>query len=371
MAENNYSTTSTSMPSWAQPYAEGYLQRAQTTADQAYQPYNGQRTAGFTPWQEQGYLAQAQRAADGSPLMGGAQQALQGMYSAPERGATANPFGAVQASGGGAQVSAPTANNSTVAPGVNPYIGQNNPYLTQQIDQAQGDVVRNWNQVQMPGFDTAMSRGGSFGNANLTSMASQGASDLQRNLGRISGDMRFSDYSQQQQLAEAGLNRKMAADQFNSGTIDRNLDRGVSVAQFNSGLGESAAARALQASMSNAQLGESFASRSDGMYGANQSRLLSALGLAPSFAASDYADIDRLTNAGSAYQGQQQREMDEQYQRFTDARDYPNKQLDIMGNALSRSYGSTTTQSEPGASTAAQAVGGALTFAQLMKLIGG
>lgn len=315
MAESTYTST-TSMPAWAQPYAEGYLQRAQTTADQPYQAYGGQRTAGFTPWQEQGYQAQAQRAADGSPVMGGASGALQGMWGQPQQGAAANMAGPVQG-------------------GSNHYAGTGNPYLSQQIDQAQGDVVRNWNQVQAPSFDTAMSRSGSFGNVNMMGAQDQAASDMQRNLGRISSDMRFADHTQQQQLAESGLNRNM------------------------------------QAQTVNANLGESAAGRGDAMVNNQQSRILQALGLAPSYAASDYADIDRLSQAGSAYQGQQQRELDSEYQRFNESRNYPNQQLDIMGNALGRSFGSSTTQTQPGASTASQVVGGALTFAQLMKMMGG
>lgn len=258
MAESTYTST-TSMPSWAQPYAEGYLQRAQTTADQPYQAYGGQRTAGFTPWQEQGYQAQAQRAADGSPVMDSASGALQSMWNKPG----------------------------------------NNPYLSEQIDQAQGDVVRNWNQVQAPGFDTAMSRSGSFGNVNMMGAQDQAASEMQRNLGRIGSDMRFADHTQQ------------------------------------------------------------------------QSRILQALGMAPRYAESDYADIDRLSQAGSAYQGQQQRELDSEYQRFNESRDHPRQQLDIMGNALGRNFGASTTQTQPGASTASQAAAWAILFPQIMKMMGG
>lgn len=279
-------TSTTSMPAWAQPYAEGYLGRAQQVADQPYQGYGGDRVAGFTPWQEQGYKAQAQRAADGSPIMGAAQTALQGQFGGQQPGAT-----------------------------VNPYATENNPYLTSQIDQAQGDVVRSWNQVQMPGFDTAMQRGGSFGNANVQGMASQGASDLQRNLGDISSRMRFQDHTQRANLAE------------------------------------------------------SFAGRNDSMVNSGRAATLQALGLAPAFAASDYTDIDRLTSAGGAFQKQNQMQLDDAYGRFTEQRDYPQKQLDVFGRALGGvNPGSTTTNSGPGQNPIATAAGGALTFAQLWKL---
>ena len=501
-------TSTTSMPAWAQPYAEGYLQRAQTVAEQPYQQYQGQRVAGFTPWQQQGLQAQAQRAADGSPLMNSASGALQQMYGGQQQGAAYNPYGQVQAGWNGAQVQpgqggaavqagwngsyvqpgqggsavqagwngmqvqAPTgtepigmntSNNMQVQPGQNALAGVNNPYLNSQIDQAQGDVVRNWANVQAPSFDTAMSRSGGYGNANITSMAQQGMTDLQRSMGDISSRMRFQDYSQQQQLAENAVNRGMQAQQFNAGLQDNNIARALGLAQFNAGLseaganrsmqaqqfnaglnsenigrqlqagqfnaglgeaaagrgmqaqqfnaglnnenlarqfqagqfnaglGESAAARGmqaqqfnagltsenlarqLQAGQFNANMGEQFAGRQDSMFNSGQQRILAALGMAPQYAQQDYNDIDRLQQAGTAYQGQQQREMDANYQTFQESRDYPVRQLDIFGSALGRAVGNsnTTTQSQPDPSALGSAVGGALTFAQLMKLIGG
>ena len=254
-------TTTTSMATWQQPYAQGYLDQQFKVSNTPYQGYGGETVAGFTPWQQQGLQAQAQRAADGSPVMGAAQQAITGVLN----------------NGGGT-----------------------NPYLQTQIDKAQGDVIRNWNQVQMPGFDTAMARGGSFGNANVTSMASQGASDLQRNLGDISNNMRYKDYS-------------------------------------------------------------------DG-----QNRMMTALGLAPQIAQQDYNDIDRLISAGKAYQGQNQAQMDDAYKRFIEQRDFPQTQLDRFGNAVAKiNGGSTSTTSAPDPSRSAQAIGGALTFAQLIALLSG
>lgn len=286
-------TSTTSMPGWAQPYAQSYLQRAQQTADMPYQPYQQPRVAGFTPWQDQALQATAQRAADGSPLMQGANTALMGQMSQQPGGATVNPYMAQP--------------------------GQTNPHLQSQIDMAQGDVIRNWNQVAVPAFDTAASRSGSFGNQNISTMAAQGASDMQRNLGEISSRMRFNDYTTQQQLAEQ------------------------------------------------------FAGRNDAMLNSGQNRILAALGLAPQFAQQDYSDLDRLLGVGGAVQQQNQRQLDDAYSRFAESRAYPQQQLDVFGNALSRAVGnsSSTTQTAPEPNTAAQAIGGALTFAQLYKLLGG
>lgn len=282
-------TTSTTMPDWAQPYAAGYLQRAQQTADRPFTGYGGERVAGFTPWQQQSLQAQASRAMQGNPLLPAAQQTLQAQFQGEQPGATANP-----------------------------YLGEGNPYLTQSIGDAQGDLVRAWNTVQAPAFDTAMSRSGSFGNANVAQAAGFGADALQRNLGRVATDMRLADLTQRRQL------------------------------------------------------GESFASRQDAMATAGRNRVLQALGMAPAMAEADYTDIDRLGRAGTAAQQQEQRLLDDEYSRFMEERDYPLRQLDVMGNALrSVNPGSTTTTDSPDPSKVSQVVGGALTAAQLWKLLAG
>ena len=45
-------TSSTELPSWAQPYAQGTLQKADALTSQPYQPYTGNRIAGFSPLQQ-------------------------------------------------------------------------------------------------------------------------------------------------------------------------------------------------------------------------------------------------------------------------------------------------------------------------------
>ncbi len=307
-------TNSIGLPAFAQPYAEGWLQRAQQVADSPYQAYTGQRVAGFAPWQDQAYQAQAQRAMSGSPVMNAANQALPGMF---QGGGTAaqNAYGPVQAQ-------------------ANPYAGSN-PYLTQQIDAAQGDVVRNWNNVAKPQWDTAMQRSGSFGNSGVAQANQMAQSDMQRNLGQIASGMRFQDYTQQQQL------------------------------------GESAANRALQAGQFNATMGENYAGRQDSMYNQGQGRALTALGIAPSFAAQDYNDISQLQQAGAAYQGQNQKLLDNNYAQFLESRGDPMQKADWFGQQLGRVNGNTSNTTSPGTSTGANLVGGLATGAGIYNLLFG
>ena len=257
------STSSSAMPAWAQPYAQGYLQRAQQVADTPYQAYTGETVAGMNPWQTQAYGAMAQRAMNGSPVMSAANSTLQNVI------------------GGG--------------------LLNGNPQLRSQIDAAQGDLARNWNNVAAPSWGTANQRSGSFGNAGLAMAENNARNDLQRNMARIGSDMRFQNY---------------------------NTERGYQQ---------------------------------------------QALGMAPTFAANDYADINALQQAGQQYQAQDQRYLTDAYQRFQQSQQYPQQQLDIMGNAIGRAVGNqgTQTTSQPGPSTASQLLGGALTGASLYNLLFG
>ncbi len=304
-------TTTQPLPQFA-PYQSDFWSRAQDVANVPYQQSPGTYT-GPNQTLQAGWEAVQNRAINGNPAMSAAQQGLQNFYGAPQQGATQNPYGPVQA-------------------GTNPYATANNPYLTQQIDAAQGDVVRNWNNVSRPSWDTAMGQSGSFGNANIMSAAQNAQSDMQRNLGRISSDMRMGAYNQAAGLRESGLNRQLGAQQFNAG------------------------------------MGEQFAGRSDAMYGANQNRMLNAYSMAPTFAANDYLDANALLNVGNQQQGFDQARQNQMQNWWDQSRNYAGQQLDAYGQRLGMMQpGNTQTQTTPNPSTVSQVVGGALTGAGLLN----
>lgn len=160
-------TQNIGLPAYAQKYGEGFLQRAQQVADSPYQAYTGQRVADFAPWQQQAFQAQAQRAMSGSPVMNAANSQLQGTIS----GANLN----------------------------------GNPHLQSQIDQAQGDLARNWNNVQKPAWDTSMQRSGSFGNSGIMQANQEAQRMMQENMGRIGADMRFQNYGMERGYQQQAL----------------------------------------------------------------------------------------------------------------------------------------------------------------------
>lgn len=89
-------------------------------------------------------------------------------------------------------------------PKTNPYAGVDNPYLTQAINNASQDAMRNL----MPAFDQAQNASGSFGNSGLAESFARNAAST---LGNIATNARMQDYGTQQQLGENSVNRTMGA----------------------------------------------------------------------------------------------------------------------------------------------------------------
>lgn len=82
--------------------------------------------------------------------------------------------------------------------GSNPFLGQSNPYLQQNIDNVNQDVVRAYNTAAVPGQTTAGIKSGSFGNSGLQQMQLQDQQNLQKTLANNATLMRGADYNQQQ-----------------------------------------------------------------------------------------------------------------------------------------------------------------------------
>lgn len=93
-------------------------------------------------------------------------------------------------------------------------------------------------------------------------------------------------------------------------------------------------------------------------YARERGYMQSAIGMAPTIANQDYFDAQQLLSAGQGYQGQEQRNLTDQYDRFREARDYPQQQLATLGRGLGYNFGSSTTQ--PGANQWGQALGSGL-----------
>jgi len=98
-----------------------------------------------------------------------------------------------------------SAANSTLTNTINGGFLGGNPYLDSMVDKAQGDVVRNYNNVVRPGQDAAMIRSGSFGNSGLQQQTQDSDKTLQDSLGNISTQLRGQNYAQERQNQQSAL----------------------------------------------------------------------------------------------------------------------------------------------------------------------
>lgn len=160
----SYTTTNAPLP-YVQPYLQDLLGRQQEVANTPYQQ-SPNAVAGANPYLTAGWDATANRAMQGSPVMSAANQTMQQTLS----GGFLN----------------------------------GNPYLQSQIDAAQGDLSRNFNAVNKPGWDSRMSRAGGY-NSGVAEAASMDYGDLAKNMGKIGSDMRFNAYNTERGYQQGAL----------------------------------------------------------------------------------------------------------------------------------------------------------------------
>lgn len=404
------SKTVTEIPPELKPLATTYVQRATQVANTPYQAYTGQRNADLTSTQQAGIGMIQRRAANGSPVASAAdKQAINtlnggymgyqpmgnqaaGVSNANMNAGNAyagvqnqnqdafNPYAGVQNQAAG--VANANAGVGNAAAGLqNAYAGQN-PYLQQQIDSAQQDVIRNYNLTSKPQMEAAMVNSGSFGNSGLQQMQQESQRNLMGQLGDISSGMRFQDYTTQQGLAENAINR-----QYQSGEnqAQRLYGAGESLAQRLYGAGENQASRLYGAGQQLAgqqfqsgadvanrlygsgqqlagqqyqsgenaanrqfQAGQQYADAGNNAFQQERARQMQAAGLSPTLANQQYTDAAQLLSAGQLQQDQAQNNLDFNYQQFQDRQNNPYKQLTALGAPLGVNMGGTTTVSNGG-----------------------
>lgn len=87
---------------------------------------------------------------------------------------------------------------------VNPYLGMDNPYLQQVIDNASADTLRG---IQ-PMLNRANAASGSFGNSGVAETYGRMAADA---VNKGATNLRYQDYTQQMGLNESDMNRRLGA----------------------------------------------------------------------------------------------------------------------------------------------------------------
>lgn len=161
-----YSTTNAPLP-WMELYLQDFMSRSQEVANNPYLQSPGTYTGPNDLLQNSWQMA-ANRAMQGSPEMSAARNQL----------------------------------TNTIQGG----FLNNNPYLQQNIDNAQGDLARNYNLVNKPAWDKAMQSSGSFGNTGVMEYAQNDRNNLMQQMGRIGSDMRSQAYNTERGYMNSAMN---------------------------------------------------------------------------------------------------------------------------------------------------------------------
>jgi hypothetical protein len=299
------------------PYAQDLLGQAAALTDTSQNPYmqyQGDRTAQFSPLQQQSYenvaLMQSQpQLQDATALAGSAG------LGALNTGYTYNPYAAQQFTG------------QAVQDYMSPYM-QNVVQRQQQDAQRQADIAR-----QAQGAQAA--RAGAFGGSGDYLMRSQAAA----NLARQKGDIQATGLQNAYNAAMQQFNQSQAQ---NQAAAQLNAQQG----QFGAGLGLQGLQAANQAAANLGNLGNLQYQQNMG--------------------------INQLQNQyGLQQQQQMQKVLDTQYQDYLNYQNYPYKQLgfmsDIIRGAPLTQTGSSVYQAPPSTAQTVASLGlGAAGISKLM-----
>lgn len=194
-------TTQTQIPEEVKPLLSSYLSRANTLSNQpsnyyTAQAYNGQRVADPTQMQRNG---------------------IGDMW-----GQTANAYGRLDTA---AQQMMDTTNGRYL---------NGNPYLDNVVNNALGDITRNYQQAVAPATDASFARAGAFGGSAWQQAQQNNQRTLEEQLGKTASSMRYNDYGQerQNQLASAnnlagiaGAGQGLANNLYNMGSNEQQLSQ--------------------------------------------------------------------------------------------------------------------------------------------------
>ena len=273
--------TQTSIPDYAKPYVEELLGNAQGLTDinqNPYMQYMGDRVAQFTPMMQQSYenaaLMQTQPQLQDATAMAGSAG-----LGALNTGYTYNPF----------QTKSFTSPDMAES-----YMS---PYMKNVVERQQQDAVRQ-SAIAGQAQQANAARSGAFGGSGDYLMRGQARGNLNRQLGDI--------YAQGQQNAYT-----QGMGQFNQeqGATQAAAQLNAQQGQFGAGLGLQGLQTALSGANTLGQLGQQ-------QYGQNMG-------------------INAMQNQyGLQQQGQTQNILNNQYQDFLNAQNYPYKQLGFMSDML-------------------------------------
>ena len=387
-------TTTTTPTGWAADAAFSNWQRAQQIAAQPYRPYAGNMLAGWNQGQQQGYNSALNNAGVGLPALGQAQQ------FATQAGA----FQPSQVQGGGYQAALPSVMN-TAAYSAGPaqqmgaaqmdrgdvrnvqagqFPGANldqymNPYTGQVIDRTLQTLGRQ-NDVLQNTANARASAAGAFGGSRQAIMNAENNRNFMDTAANTTANLNNQNFAQAQAAIAADQNRALQAGQLNQAadmTVGQanlanrqqaglqNMLQGNEMARYNTTNAQQAEnttiaahnatrlaqANALnQAGQFNAEQGwrAQLANQQAGLTASqNQIQAANALnGMGMDAQKYNLNNANAQFAMGQARTAYDQSALDQQYQQWLQAQNYPMTQLGILQSGLN-GYSSGTTQTQP------------------------
>lgn len=357
----------TNLPSYAQPYFTGIMQKAQALSNTGYQPYGQERLAGFTPQQQQvqqNILNQQTPGqfgtASGLTTAAGLGSLAAGQYnpaSFQAQQVNAQPLNYFQMSGPG----------SFTQPGATQqYIS---PYTQAALEPQMREAVTSAKRGQLA-QDLGAARQGTYGGSRqlLASM------ERERNLGQQLGDIQArgmqTAYEQAQQQFNTEQNARQQAQQQNLqaalGVQSLGAQQGLAAQQANQQYGMQAQQLAEQSRQFGAQQGLAGLAQAGQM-----GQTLSNIGTAQS--QSDLARLNQQQGTAAQQQALQQQYLDTAYQDFLRQQQFPYEQLSQLSGILHgvpMGQNVTTTTAAPAPSLASQIMGTGLGALGVAKALG-
>ena len=360
----NIQTTTTNLPTYAEPYVTEMLDRARDVSYQPYIPYGGERISGFTPGQT---YAQQQAYDLQQPAQFGAATQLAGTAGLGSLAAGQyNPY--------------TFSTQNVAAPNLQQYqmaapsqFGQAqaqqymSPYFQNVLDVQKREAITDAQKAQLM-TNLGAARQGTYGGARQL----LAGTERERNLGMQMGDIQAKGLQSAYENAQQQFERDRAAQM---GVGRTNLEAMLNTQQLGSGQQMEAQRANQQQAMEAQRLSE--ASRQFGSNLGLQS-LAQALQSAQTLGTlgqtqqqTDLARIQAQAAAGSEQQALQQKYLDTQYADFLRQRDYPMEQLSYYNSlirGLPMQMGSTQTTYAPPPSMFSQIGGLGLGALSLSKL---
>jgi hypothetical protein len=338
----SYTTSSTETPKWMQDAIFSQIQSAANVANMPYEGYSGNRVAGLTPYQEQAYKKTAEDVGSWIPSMNqamtqtGALTSGMGASQAAspyiQQAAQANPLAAAQGymqtglEAGGLQSASPYLQQAkqSVVGGIQNYM---NPYTQNVTDQIAKLGASNLSENLLPSVSDAFIKAGQFGGTRMGEFGSRALRDTQESI-----------LGQQSQALQQGYGQAMGAAQ-------QDASRLAQLASTAGGLGQAQQQAYLTAAQQSGSLAAQRAQQlanlgqmSGQLASTDINRQLAAqqqLGaLTQASQALNAQDRAALEASGSAYQSQQQREIDSARQKFAEEQAYPRQTLDWLSTQI-------------------------------------